>query len=92
MRLTLKTKSALLTTALVLVLVGATGWWQYRQLSGEYVRLLTEQQQALARSAAMDVDYKLAMHLAAVARAAGQAREETFRGSALQHSRPSAST
>jgi len=84
MRLTLKTKSALLTTALVLVLVGATGWWQYRQLSEGYVRLLTEQQQALARGAASDLDYKLAMHLAVVVRAASQAREEVFRDPALQ--------
>ena len=84
MRLTLKTKSALLTTALVLVLVGATGWWQYQQLSEGYVRLLTAQQQALTQSAATDLDYKLAMHLTAVARAASQAREDVFRDPSQQ--------
>ncbi|MDQ0036711.1 diguanylate cyclase (GGDEF)-like protein/PAS domain S-box-containing protein [Variovorax boronicumulans] len=70
MRLKLRTKTALLITSLVLVLVGVTGWWQYRNLSSEYVNLMREQQQALTESAAADLDYKLGVHLAALARAA----------------------
>jgi len=69
-RLKLRTKTALLITSLVLALVGATGWWQYRSLSSEYVGLMREQQQALTESAAADLDYKLGVHLAALARAA----------------------
>ncbi|HWT17416.1 MAG TPA: hypothetical protein VN280_00735, partial [Variovorax sp.] len=69
MRLKLRTKTALLITSLVLALVGATGWWQYRSLSSEYVGLMREQQQALTESAAADLDYKLGVHLAALARA-----------------------
>ena len=60
-QLTLRTKTALLITSLVLALVGATGWWQYRQLSTAYVKLMREQQQALTERAAADLDYKLAM-------------------------------
>ncbi|MDP9896764.1 diguanylate cyclase (GGDEF)-like protein/PAS domain S-box-containing protein [Variovorax boronicumulans] len=70
MRLKLRTKTALLITSLVLALVGVTGWWQYRNLSSEYVNLMREQQQALTESAAADLDYKLGVHLAALARAA----------------------
>ena len=70
MRLKLRTKTALLITLLVLALVGATGWWQYRSLSSEYVGLMREQQQALTEGAAADLDYKLGVHLAALARAA----------------------
>ncbi|WP_223262388.1 PDC sensor domain-containing protein [Variovorax beijingensis] len=60
----------MLITLLVLALVGATGWWQYRSLSSEYVGLMREQQQALTEGAAADLDYKLGVHLAALARAA----------------------
>ena len=70
MRLKLRTKTALLITSLLLALVGATGWWQYRSLSSEYVSLMREQQRALTESAAADLDYKLGVHLAALARAA----------------------
>ncbi|BEP39004.1 hypothetical protein GmRootV11_59780 (plasmid) [Variovorax sp. V11] len=70
MRLKLRTKTALLITLLVLALVGATGGWQYRSLSSEYVNLMREQQQALTESAAADLDYKLGVHLAALSRAA----------------------
>ncbi|MDH6164876.1 diguanylate cyclase (GGDEF)-like protein/PAS domain S-box-containing protein [Variovorax boronicumulans] len=70
MRLKLRTKTALLITSLVLALVGVTGWWQYRNLSSEYVNLMREQQQALTESAAADLDYKLGVHLGALARAA----------------------
>ncbi|MDR6887995.1 MULTISPECIES: PAS domain S-box protein [Variovorax] len=70
MRLKLRTKTALLVTSLVLALVGATGWWQYRNLSSEYLNLMREQQQALTESAAADLDYKLGVHVAALARAA----------------------
>jgi diguanylate cyclase (GGDEF)-like protein/PAS domain S-box-containing protein len=76
-RLKLRTKTALLITSLVLALVGATGWWQYRSLSSEYVDLMREQQQALTESAAADLDYRLGVHLAALARAA---RELGVRG------------
>ena len=84
MRLTLRTKTALLTTSLVLALVGATGWWQYRQLSDEYVKLMREQQQALTQIAAADLDYKLGMHLAVLARAARQIDAQTFSDPAAQ--------
>jgi len=46
-RLKLRTKTALLITLLVLALVGATGGWQYRSVSGEYVDLMREQQRGL---------------------------------------------
>ena len=68
MRLKLRTKTALLVTSLVLTLVGVAGWWQYRSLSSEYLNLMREQQQALTDSAAADLDYKLEIHLAALAR------------------------
>jgi len=84
MRLALRTKVAALTTALVLTLVGATQWWQYKQLSGEYVKLMREQQQALTRIAAADLDYKLGMHLAILARAARQLDAQTFTDPAAQ--------
>jgi len=77
-RLTLRTKTALLITSLVLALVGAAGWWQYRQLSAAYVKLMREQQQALTQNAAADLDYKLGMHLAVLARAARQIDARTF--------------
>jgi len=83
-RLTLRTKTALLTTSLVLLLVGATGGWQYRQLSNEYVSVMREQQQALTRIAAADLDYKLAMHLTVLARAARSADAQTFADPAAQ--------
>ena len=76
MRLKLRTKTALLITALVLALVGATGWWQYRSLSSEYVNLMREQQQALTEGAAADLDYKLGVHLAALAHAARELGEQ----------------
>jgi len=69
-RLKLRTKTALLVTSLVLALVGATEWWQYRNLSGEYLNLMRDQQQALTDSAAADLDYKLGVHLAVLERAA----------------------
>ncbi|HSV51976.1 MAG TPA: PAS domain-containing protein [Burkholderiaceae bacterium] len=68
----------MLTTSLVLVLLGATGLWQYRQLSNEYVSLMREQQQALTAIAAADVDYKLGMHLGLLARAAQRADGPAF--------------
>jgi diguanylate cyclase (GGDEF)-like protein/PAS domain S-box-containing protein len=78
LRLTLRTKAALLTTTLVLVLVGAAGWWQYRQITADYLALLTDEQQALTDAAAADLDYKLGMHLAIVARAARLAQARAF--------------
>jgi diguanylate cyclase (GGDEF)-like protein/PAS domain S-box-containing protein len=78
MRLTLRTKAALLTTTLVLLLVGLTGVWQYRQLSNEYVGLMREQQQALTLIAAADLDYKLGMHLDVLVRAARQLDGASF--------------
>ncbi|MGJ7492238.1 PAS domain-containing protein [Variovorax sp. ZT4R33] len=78
MRLKLRTKTALLITSLLLALVGATGWWQYRSLSSEYVGLMREQQQALTDSAAADLDYKLGVHLAALARAARELGADGF--------------
>jgi len=83
-QLTLRTKTALLITSLVLALVGATGWWQYRQLSTAYVKLMREQQQALTERAAADLDYKLAMHLAVLQRAARQVDQQTFSDPAAQ--------
>ena len=70
MRLSLPTKSALLTTSLVLALLGATAAWQYRQLSREYTGLLEQQLNGLAQVAAEDLDYKLAMHVATLSREA----------------------
>ena len=84
MRLKLRTKTALLITSLVLTLVGATGWWQYRSLSSEYVNLMREQQQALTESAAADLDYKLGVHLAALARAARELGADGFADPAAQ--------
>lgn len=84
MRLKLRTKTALLITLLVLALVGATGWWQYRSLSSEYVGLMREQQQALTDSAAADLDYKLGVHLAALSRAARELGAEGFADPAAQ--------
>jgi diguanylate cyclase (GGDEF)-like protein/PAS domain S-box-containing protein len=73
LRLTLRTKAALLTTSLVLVLVGVAGGWQYRQITADYLGLLRDEQQALTDAAAADLDYKLGTHLAVVARAAQRA-------------------
>lgn len=84
MRLALRTKTALLTTAVVLCLVGATGGWQYRQLSEGFIGLLREQQQALTQHAAADLDYKLNLHLAVLTRAARQADARTFSDPAAQ--------
>ena len=84
MRLKLRTKTALLVTSLVLALVGATGGWQYRNLSSEYVDLMREQQQALTESAAADLDYKLGVHLAALTRAARELGERGFADPAAQ--------
>jgi diguanylate cyclase (GGDEF)-like protein/PAS domain S-box-containing protein len=83
-RLKLRTKAALLITSLVLALVGATGWWQYRNLSSAYVNLLREQQQALTGSAAADLDYKLGVHIAALARAARELGAHGFEDPAAQ--------
>ncbi|MEJ7688589.1 MAG: PAS domain S-box protein [Variovorax sp.] len=69
-RITFAVKTALLTTSLVLLLVAATGVWQYRRLSNEYVSLIRVQQQHLAELAAGDLNYKLSMHLAVLAREA----------------------
>ncbi|WP_235505011.1 PAS domain-containing protein [Variovorax sp. Root318D1] len=80
----MRTKTALLITLLVLALVGATGGWQYRSLSSEYVDLMREQQQALTESAAADLDYKLGVHLAALARAARELGERGFADPAAQ--------
>ncbi|MDM0041225.1 PAS domain-containing protein [Variovorax sp. J22G21] len=84
MRFKLRTKTALLITSLVLALVGATGWWQYRNLSSEYVNLMREQQQALTESAAADLDYKLGVHLAALTRAARELGTQGFADAAAQ--------
>ncbi|EJL73428.1 PAS domain S-box/diguanylate cyclase (GGDEF) domain-containing protein [Variovorax sp. CF313] len=84
MRLKLRTKTALLITALVLTLVGVAGWWQYRSLSSEYLNLMREQQQALTDSAAADLDYKLEIHLAALARAARELSLHGFADPAAQ--------
>ncbi|BEP64832.1 hypothetical protein GmRootV213_53860 (plasmid) [Variovorax sp. V213] len=84
MRLKLRTKTALLITLLVLALVGATGGWQYRSVSSEYVDLMREQQQALTDSAAADLDYKLGVHLAALSRAARELGERGFADPAAQ--------
>ncbi|RYZ02879.1 MAG: PAS domain S-box protein, partial [Comamonadaceae bacterium] len=78
MRLTLPTKTALLTTALVLVTVGATGAWQYRSLSSRYVELMQVQQQGFATLAADDIDYKIATHLDSLVREAKRADAATF--------------
>ncbi|MBB4220481.1 PAS domain-containing protein [Variovorax guangxiensis] len=84
MRLKLRTKTALLITSLVLVLVGVTGGWQYRSLSSEYIELMREQQQALTDSAAADLDYKLGIHLSALARAARELGAQGFADPAAQ--------
>ncbi|AMM25026.1 diguanylate cyclase domain-containing protein [Variovorax sp. PAMC 28711] len=84
MRLTLPTKTALLTTALVLFTVGATGAWQYRGLSSRYVILMQQQQQGFAQLAAGDVDYKIASHLDILAREARHANAATFASSSAQ--------
>lgn len=84
MRLTLRTRTALSATSLVLALVGATGWWQYRRLSDEYVKLMREQQQALTDNAATDLDFKLGMYLAVLTRAAHQVDAKTFADPAMQ--------
>lgn len=84
MRLTLPTKTALLTTALVLVTVGATGAWQYRSLSSRYVILMQQQQQGFAELAASDVDYKIASHLDVLAREARRATAATFASPSAQ--------
>ncbi|MBI5719371.1 MAG: PAS domain-containing protein [Burkholderiales bacterium] len=84
MRLTLRTKAALLTTSLVLCLVGTAGWWQYQQLSSEYVALMRKQQQALTDTAAADLDYKLGTHLAVLARAAHGVSAQTLSQAAAQ--------
>ncbi|BEP38569.1 hypothetical protein GmRootV59_53500 (plasmid) [Variovorax sp. V59] len=47
-------------------------------LSGEYVNLMREQQQALTESAAADLDDKLGAHLAALARAARELGADGF--------------
>ncbi len=78
MRLTLRTKAALLTTSLVLGLVSAAGGWQYRQLSSNYLALVRTQQQALTDTAAAGLDYKLGMHLAVLSRAARTVTEQTL--------------
>jgi hypothetical protein len=78
LRLNLPTRAALLTTSLVLILVGATAAWQYRQLSREYTALLGQQLQGLAQAAAADLDYKLAMHLATLSREARRGDAATF--------------
>ena len=79
MQATLRTKAAIVTTAVVVGLVALAGWWQYRTLSAEYVSLLAQEQQALTDSAAADLDYKLGMHLSVLSRASQQAGAETFR-------------
>ena len=84
MRLSLPTKTALLTTVLVLCAVGATGAWQYRSLSRSYVTLMQQQQQGLAELAASDVDFKIASHLDILQREARRANAETFASSAAQ--------
>lgn len=73
MRFTLRTKAALLTTSVVLCLVGKAGWWQYQELSGEYLALMRRQQQALTETMAADLDYELGMHLSVLGRAEQQA-------------------
>ena len=69
MHLNLPTRAALLTTSLVLNMVGATADWQYLQLSKGYNELLGQQLHGLAQAAAADLDYKLAMYLATLSRA-----------------------
>ncbi|MBU1357885.1 MAG: cache domain-containing protein, partial [Gammaproteobacteria bacterium] len=59
MRLTLPTRAAIVTTSLALLLVGATGAWQYRGLSEQYVDLIESQQERFAQLAAADIDYKM---------------------------------
>ncbi len=84
MRFTLRTKAALLTTLLVLGLVSTEDWWQYQQLSGEYLALMRRQQQALTDTAAADLDYKLGTHLAFLGRAAHLADATTLSEPAAQ--------
>jgi len=67
-----------MTTLLVLLLIGATGIWQYQSLSRSYVTLMQQQQQALAELAANDLKYKLDSHLNALVREARAADAETF--------------
>ena len=90
-RVTLRTKAALLTTSLVLCLVGTASWWQYQQVAGEYLNLMHRQQQSLTDTAAGDLDYKLGMHLAVLGRAAqlagvqrGDVKELPERGEMLE--------
>ncbi|MDM0038034.1 diguanylate cyclase [Variovorax sp. J22G21] len=78
MRLTLPIKTAMLTTSLVLALVGAAAAWQYRSLSNKYVSLMQEQQQAMTQLAADGIDYKIGTHLNLLAREARGANAETF--------------
>jgi diguanylate cyclase (GGDEF)-like protein/PAS domain S-box-containing protein len=77
-RVTLRTKAALLITSLVLCLVGVAAWWQYQQFAGEYLDLMRRQQQALTDTAAADLDYKLGMHLTVLDRAARLVDAQTF--------------
>ncbi len=84
MRITFAVKTAFLTTSLVLLLVGVTGVWQYRRLSSEYVSLIRVQQQELAALAAADLNYKLSMHLAVLAREARKTDPAVFEQAALR--------
>ena len=64
----LKTKNALLTTALVLLTLGSVGWLQHRQLGQDYIALLLQQQDALAQTVVDDLGDRLATHQAVLAR------------------------
>lgn len=84
MKVTLKTKTALLTVVLVVVLLGAAGWWQREELGREYVSLLQKEQESLARAIAADLDDKIALHLNQLARSTLALDERTFTDAAAQ--------
>lgn len=84
MRLTLKTKTALLVAGLAAGLLGLAGWWQREELGREYVALLQVEQEALARVVAADLDSKLALHLQQLARSGLAADARTFQDPAAQ--------
>ena len=82
--LNLPAKTALMTTTLVLFLVGVTGAWQYRSLSDSYVTLMRQQQEGLAQLAAADLDYKLKSHIDALTREARAIDTDVFTRPAAQ--------
>ncbi|MBT9598952.1 MAG: diguanylate cyclase [Vitreoscilla sp.] len=84
MKLTLKTKAALVSTSLVLGSVSLVGGWLYRQQASDHASLLRDQQNALATALAADMDHKLRSHLGILSRAAFQIDPGLWRDAAAQ--------